>query len=187
MIIAGFDLGTSMGFARLKVPEPGMRLQAKPEVVGIETLDFRMYLKHFEEAAMYAALRTQLNERRHLFQVIGYELVQFGQGDQIRRINGLTVTLITWAYENRIPVYCGTPKQLKKGVTGNGNATKEEVCAILNDRYSLSIPHNRLDESDAVSAAEYAWKVMRGEIVPKTKSPAKKRKRAKVVSRNGVE
>ena len=45
------------------------------------------------------------------------------------------------------------PKKIKKSVTGNGNASKEQVAAMLNSILKMKIETPNLDATDALSAA----------------------------------
>ncbi len=45
------------------------------------------------------------------------------------------------------------PKKIKQSVTGNGNASKEQVAAMLNQIFSCSLEAKFLDATDALAAA----------------------------------
>jgi crossover junction endodeoxyribonuclease RuvC len=46
-----------------------------------------------------------------------------------------------------------SPKKIKQSVTGNGNATKEQVAAMLNQIMKQPIQHQFLDATDALATA----------------------------------
>lgn len=46
-----------------------------------------------------------------------------------------------------------SPKMIKQSVTGNGNATKEQVAAMLEHLLSINLEHQKLDASDALATA----------------------------------
>ena len=46
-----------------------------------------------------------------------------------------------------------SPKEIKKAVTGNGNATKEQVAAMLERMLSEKVDKQMLDATDALAAA----------------------------------
>ncbi len=46
-----------------------------------------------------------------------------------------------------------SPKEIKKAVTGNGNATKEQVAAMLERMLSEKVDQQMLDATDALAAA----------------------------------
>ncbi len=45
------------------------------------------------------------------------------------------------------------PKKIKQSITGNGNASKEQVCAMLSNILKVSLDGRKLDETDALGAA----------------------------------
>jgi len=46
-----------------------------------------------------------------------------------------------------------SPKKIKQSITGNGNASKEQVCAMLSSILKVSLEDKKLDETDALGAA----------------------------------
>ncbi len=46
-----------------------------------------------------------------------------------------------------------SPKKIKKSITGNGNASKEQVSAMLETLMKTKLYHKHLDASDALAAA----------------------------------
>ena len=46
-----------------------------------------------------------------------------------------------------------TPSTIKKTVTGNGHASKEEVKKAIEELFNISIKDNHFDESDAIAVA----------------------------------
>jgi crossover junction endodeoxyribonuclease RuvC len=45
------------------------------------------------------------------------------------------------------------PKKIKQSITGNGNASKEQVSAMLENIFKIKITSGELDASDALAAA----------------------------------
>jgi crossover junction endodeoxyribonuclease RuvC len=56
------------------------------------------------------------------------------------------------ALYRRVEVYEYSPRKIKQSITGNGNASKEQVAAMLASLLSVSVPEN-LDASDGLAAA----------------------------------
>jgi len=52
-----------------------------------------------------------------------------------------------------VPIFEYTPKKIKQSITGKGNASKEQVAAMLITLLSLSEPPQYLDSTDALAAA----------------------------------
>ena len=46
-----------------------------------------------------------------------------------------------------------SPKKIKQSVTGNGNASKEQVAAMLNNTMNITLDKYYLDSTDALAAA----------------------------------
>jgi len=49
------------------------------------------------------------------------------------------------------------PKRIKQAITGSGNASKEQVAAMLQSRLNYKIEDKYLDASDALAAAVCHW------------------------------
>ena len=52
-----------------------------------------------------------------------------------------------------LEIYEYSPKKIKQSVTGNGNAAKEQVAAMLNHLVKTPIPAGTLDATDALACA----------------------------------
>ncbi len=46
-----------------------------------------------------------------------------------------------------------SPKKIKQSVTGNGNASKEQVAAMLNNMLKFEVKEHYLDATDALAVA----------------------------------
>lgn len=60
---------------------------------------------------------------------------------------------IAAALARQLPVFEYSPKKIKQSVTGNGNASKEQVAGMLKHMYGFDFGNQMLDASDAVAAA----------------------------------
>jgi len=52
-----------------------------------------------------------------------------------------------------IPIFEYSPKKIKKAITGNGNASKEQVAAMLKSLLNIKEMPKHLDASDGLAAA----------------------------------
>jgi len=52
-----------------------------------------------------------------------------------------------------VPIYEYSPKKIKQSITGNGNASKEQVAAMLISMLSINDPPKHLDATDGLAAA----------------------------------
>src|ERR1043166_8516908 len=60
---------------------------------------------------------------------------------------------IAAALSRDLPVSEYSPKKIKMSITGNGNASKEQVAAMLKQILNLDIGVEKLDATDALGAA----------------------------------
>ena len=60
---------------------------------------------------------------------------------------------IAAALSQNIPIVEYTPKKIKQSVTGNGNASKEQVCGMLENLLSEKLGGVPLDATDGLAAA----------------------------------
>lgn len=52
-----------------------------------------------------------------------------------------------------VPITEYSPRKIKQSVTGNGNASKEQVAGMLEKLFGISIPEQYLDSTDGLAAA----------------------------------
>ncbi len=57
------------------------------------------------------------------------------------------------AVAKNLKVWEYAPKKIKQSITGNGNATKEQVAAMLQQILNIPINHQFLDATDALATA----------------------------------
>jgi len=60
---------------------------------------------------------------------------------------------IAAALSRQLPIFEYSPRKIKQSVTGNGNASKEQVAGMLNTMYGFDLGNQMLDASDALAAA----------------------------------
>lgn len=60
---------------------------------------------------------------------------------------------IAAALTNGVPVFEYSPKKIKQSVTGNGNASKEQVAAMLQQLCKFELQPKFLDATDGLAAA----------------------------------
>ena len=52
-----------------------------------------------------------------------------------------------------VPIFEYSPKKIKKSITGNGNASKEQVAAMLKSLLTIKEMPKHLDATDGLAAA----------------------------------
>jgi crossover junction endodeoxyribonuclease RuvC len=66
-----------------------------------------------------------------------------------------------------IPIFEYTPRQIKKSITGNGNASKEQVAAMLENLLNFKETQAYLDATDGLAAAVCHY-FKKGKVVDST-------------------
>lgn len=147
-IILGIDPGTLiMGYGLLQVRGQ----QLTPLGIGVIQLD-----KYHEQALRLKKIfeRTVgIIDEFHPDE-LAIEAPFFGKNVQsmlkLGRAQGVAIAA---ALSRNIPVTEYSPKKIKMSITGNGNASKEQVAAMLQQLLGLKKEHDYLDATDALGAA----------------------------------
>lgn len=149
-IILGIDPGTNiMGYGLLKI------VGTKPEVMALGVIDLRkqtdtyLKLKHIYE-------RVQGIINAYLPDELAIEAPFFGKNVQsmlkLGRAQGVAIVA---ALMRDIPITEYAPLKIKMAITGNGQASKEQVADML--QRMLKIPSSEMsplmDATDALGAA----------------------------------
>ncbi len=71
-------------------------------------------------------------------------MLKLGRAQGVAMVAGLTKGLAVTEY---------SPKKIKQSVTGNGNASKEQVAAMLSNILGKKLDEQQLDATDALAAA----------------------------------
>lgn len=148
-IILGIDPGTTvMGFGIISVK------RNKIELVSIHELILKKYPNH-ETKLKYIFERTlSLIDEFHPDEV-ALEAPFFGKNVQsmlkLGRAQG--VAMAASLYRD-VPITEYSPKKVKMAITGNGNASKEQVAGMLKHLLNLKeFPTKYLDASDGLAVA----------------------------------
>jgi crossover junction endodeoxyribonuclease RuvC len=147
-IILGIDPGTIvMGYGLLHVQNNVL----KPIGIGVIKLekfeDHSMRLKRIFERTIGIIEEFKPDE-------LAIEAPFFGKNVQsmlkLGRAQGVAIAA---ALSKNIPITEYSPKKIKMSITGNGNASKEQVAAMLLQVLGLNGGHDYLDATDAMGAA----------------------------------
>jgi len=71
-------------------------------------------------------------------------MLKLGRAQGVAMAAGMTMGLDITEY---------APKKIKQSITGNGNASKEQVAKMLNSILKMELNHKYLDSADALGAA----------------------------------
>lgn len=147
-IILGIDPGTTiMGFGLIKIVNNNM------ELMQLDELILKKYNDHYTKLKLIFERTLQIVDTYHPDE-IAIEAPFFGKNVQsmlkLGRAQGVAMAA---ALSREIPITEYSPKKIKMAVTGNGNASKEQVAKMLQNILNLKeIPKN-LDATDGLAAA----------------------------------
>ena len=147
-IILGIDPGTTiMGFGLIKVVNKKMSFIHLNELILKKYDNHYLRLKHIFERTIELIDKYSPDE-------IAIEAPFFGKNVQsmlkLGRAQGVAMAA---GLSREIPITEYLPKKIKMAITGNGNASKEQVALMLKSLLNLkSLPKN-LDATDGLAAA----------------------------------
>ena len=147
-IILGIDPGTTiMGFGLIKVINKKMELIEMDELKLIKIKDHYVRLKLIFEKTIELIDKHKPDE-------ISIEAPFFGKNVQsmlkLGRAQGVAMAA---GLSRQIPVTEYSPKKIKMAITGNGNASKEQVAKMLQNLFSIKELPKNLDSTDGLAAA----------------------------------
>ncbi len=147
-IILGIDPGTTiMGFGIIKVRKKKM------EFVQWNELILKKYDDHYLKLKLIFERTIELIETYHPDE-IAIEAPFFGKNVQsmlkLGRAQGVAMAA---GLSREVPVTEYSPKKIKMAITGNGNASKEQVAKMLQSVLKLKEMPKNLDATDGLAAA----------------------------------
>ena len=147
-IILGIDPGTTiMGFGLIKVIGKKMEFIQMNELMLKKYDDHYLKLKHIFERTIELIDTYNPDE-------IAIEAPFFGKNVQsmlkLGRAQGVAMAA---GLSREIPITEYLPKKIKMAVTGNGNASKEQVALMLKSLLNLKELPKNLDATDGLAAA----------------------------------
>jgi crossover junction endodeoxyribonuclease RuvC len=147
-IILGIDPGTTiMGFGIIKVVNKTMSF------VQLNELDLKKYDDHYLKLKLIFERTIELIDS-HYPDEIAIEAPFFGKNVQsmlkLGRAQGVAMAA---GLSREVPITEYSPKKIKMAITGNGNASKEQVAKMLQSLLSLKTLPKNLDATDGLAAA----------------------------------
>lgn len=147
-IILGIDPGTTiMGFGLIKV------VNKKMEFVQLNELNLSKYKDHYLKLKLIFERTIELIDSHHPDE-IAIEAPFFGKNVQsmlkLGRAQGVAMAA---GLSREIPITEYLPKKIKMAITGNGNASKEQVAKMLQSLLGLKTIPKNLDATDGLAAA----------------------------------
>ncbi len=147
-IILGIDPGTTiMGFGLIKV------VGKKMEFMQLNELLLQKYNDPYVKLKLIFERTIHLIDTYHPDE-IAIEAPFFGKNVQsmlkLGRAQGVAMAA---GLSRQIPITEYLPKKIKMAVTGNGNASKEQVARMLQSLLKLKTLPKNLDATDGLAAA----------------------------------
>ena len=147
-IILGIDPGTTiMGFGLIKVKNKKM------ELIQMNELNLTKYKDHYLKLKLVFERTIELIDNYNPDE-IAIEAPFFGKNVQsmlkLGRAQGVAMAA---GLSRQIPVTEYSPKKIKMAITGNGNASKEQVAKMLQGLLIIKELPKNLDSTDGLAAA----------------------------------
>ena len=147
-IILGIDPGTTiMGFGIIKV------VGKKMEFIQMNELLLQKYDDHYLKLKLIFERTVELIDTFNPDE-IAIEAPFFGKNVQsmlkLGRAQGVAMAA---GLSREIPITEYLPKKIKIAITGNGNASKEQVALMLKSLLNLKTLPKNLDATDGLAAA----------------------------------
>ncbi len=147
-IILGIDPGTTiMGFGLIKVSRGQM------EFIQMNELMLKKYTDPYTKLKLIFDRTIELIDTYHPDE-IAIEAPFFGKNVQsmlkLGRAQGVAMAA---GLSRQIPITEYLPKKIKMAITGNGNASKEQVAKMLQSVLGLKTLPKNLDSTDGLAAA----------------------------------
>ncbi|MFK7813450.1 MAG: crossover junction endodeoxyribonuclease RuvC [Maribacter sp.] len=147
-IILGIDPGTTiMGFGLIKV------VNKKMEFIQMNELLLNKYKDPYVKLKLIFERTVELIDTYHPDE-IAIEAPFFGKNVQsmlkLGRAQGVAMAA---GLSREVPITEYLPKKIKMAITGNGNASKEQVAKMLQSVLGLKTLPKNLDATDGLAAA----------------------------------
>lgn len=147
-IILGIDPGTTiMGFGLIKVINKNM------ELIRMDELILKKYDDHYLKLKLIFDRTIHIIDTYHPDE-IAIEAPFFGKNVQsmlkLGRAQGVAMAA---GLSREIPITEYSPKKIKMAITGNGNASKEQVAKMLQSLLKIKELPTNLDSTDGLAAA----------------------------------
>lgn len=147
-VILGIDPGTTiMGFGLIQVSKNGMKL------LKINDLNLKKYDNHYIKLKIIFEKTLEIINEYHPDE-LAIEAPFFGKNVQsmlkLGRAQGVAMAA---GLSRQIPITEYEPKKVKMSITGNGNASKEQVAKMLQQLLNFKQLPKNWDATDGLAVA----------------------------------
>lgn len=148
MIILGIDPGTTiMGYGLIK------KNSKSPEFITMGIIELHKMKDHYQRLEHIFTRVCQIIEAYHPTEV-ALESPFYGKNVQsmlkLGRAQGVAMAA---GLSHSLPIFEYAPRKIKQAITGNGNASKEQVALLLKQMFQINQLPDNLDATDGLAAA----------------------------------
>jgi crossover junction endodeoxyribonuclease RuvC len=147
-IILGIDPGTSvMGYGIIRGGKQ------KPELLALGVVELNKFKDHYVKIRRIFERTIQLIDQYHPDE-LAIEAPFYGKNVQsMLKLGRAQGAAISAALHRDLPIFEYAPKKIKMAITGQGNASKEQVAGILQSLMTIAELPRNLDATDGLAAA----------------------------------
>ena len=147
-IILGIDPGTTItGYGLIQI------IDKKPVLIAFGIIDLRKYSDHYIKLKKIFDRVISLIDQYHPDE-LSIEAPFFGKNVQsmlkLGRAQGVAIAA---ALSRSMPIFEYAPRKIKMSITGQGNASKEQVAMLLKSLLKIKELPSDLDATDGLAAA----------------------------------
>jgi len=126
---------------------------SNPEMIALGVIDLQKIEDHFVKLKMIFDRTVGLIDEYHPDE-LAIEAPFYGKNVQsMLKLGRAQGTAISAALSRSMPIYEYAPRKIKLAITGQGNAAKEQVAAILQKILHIAKLPDDLDATDGLAAA----------------------------------
>jgi len=148
-IILGIDPGTTiMGYGLVR-----SKSATVAELMALGVLELHKYDDHYTKLKVIFDRVTGLIDQFHVTE-LAIEAPFYGKNVQsMLKLGRAQGTAIAAALSRSLDIYEYAPRKIKLAITGQGNASKEQVAALLQKMFAIAEMPSNLDATDGLAAA----------------------------------
>jgi len=148
-IVLGIDPGTTiMGYGLLRGESVN-----KAVLLALGVLELQKYDDHYTKLKVIFDRVTGLIDQFHVTE-LAIEAPFYGKNVQsMLKLGRAQGTAIAAALSRSLDIHEYAPRKIKLAITGQGNASKEQVAALLQKMFAISEMPSNLDATDGLAAA----------------------------------
>lgn len=147
-VILGIDPGTTiMGYGLIQI------IKNEPQLMQMGVIHLDKFEDHFVRLQKIYERCTHLIEQ-YLPDEVALEAPFYGKNIQVMlKIGRAQGVAMSAALAKNLPIYEYAPRKIKQSITGNGNASKEQVAKMLQNNFNLTSEMPLFDATDALAVA----------------------------------